>query len=439
MSTFAITAPVVQAQAYNEEFPTRNTEELARYILTLFKTMAEEGFVIDDGQISGDVEEFIFDSLWNAQSTLIKQQQERFGAVTLLLERKKSALPDEGVLSDLVEMFIDAGLTTFTNWILSKIALSSVGALAGGIIIPLTITAIQTLRDTYLDGAELLTGINSFMDSLIGGDLPKTKANYDMRSALIDQNERQLSNYLNEMVLVETSINGATAGADSEGLSAINETLARFFTEETFEDIENLSLQQAWEAQTSILNEQKTRIQRVKGLLQEKTNALPDESTITDIVGNVLQNGVETLTSWVVANVAATEVGGMLGGVTIPLLTAGIATLKGIYLDGDGIMDGILTGIESMISGLNQSTENFTLRDRAIQQNENRLASFISEMMEVERQIRDGKTQAVETLGGGSLSEINETLMLIAKGDATIICPHTGHAIYRKSLAAVSL
>lgn len=216
---------------YDPEKPTQYTEQLSHYLLTKYKAMAKAKMMLDDGQVEpGSEEEYVVESLWNAQSSLIKQQQERFKKIGELLKKKEEALPSENALTDLINEFIELGAQAFTAWIIKKLAASALGAVAGGVIIPLTVAAIQTLRETYVNGETLLKGIVAMMDSLVGGGLEKTPENYEMRSKLIDQNEKQLANYLNEMVQIESSINGAGAanaasGSSAEALESINESL----------------------------------------------------------------------------------------------------------------------------------------------------------------------------------------------------------------------
>ena len=160
MATLEISTPDFHGASYDVNFPTRNTEELSKYFLGLFEDLALSGFVLNDGALeTGSEEEYIFDSIWNAQTELIKQQQQRFENIRLLLVSKEEALPQESELTDLLDSFIDQGVTAFTAWLIAKLAASSVGAIAGGIVIPLSVVAIQTLRETYLTGEKLMKSI----------------------------------------------------------------------------------------------------------------------------------------------------------------------------------------------------------------------------------------------------------------------------------------
>lgn len=199
----------VAAFQYDSQNPTKYTEQLSHYLLTKYKAMAEAKMVLDDGQVDPESEEgMVVESIWNAQSELIKQQQERFRKIENLLKEKKEALPEDNAITALVDSFIESAVESFTAWIVAKLAASAVGSMAGGVVIPLTVVAIATLRETYFNGETLVKGIINMMESLVGGGLPKTKENYEMRSRLIDQNEKQLANYLNEMVQIEQAVRG---------------------------------------------------------------------------------------------------------------------------------------------------------------------------------------------------------------------------------------
>lgn len=224
MSSINIPAPATAGEAYDQENPTRNTEELSRYLLDLFAAMADKGFILDDGQTeAGSTEDYALQQLWNTQENMIRSQVSRFEQIQGLLNTKASALPTESAISSLVDSAIEGGAELLIGWVLEKVAVSTVGAMAGGITVPLVMAGIETLKSHYGDGQSLLDGLIQGAQSLLFG-LDTSRENLSFRQLLIDQNEAALGNYISEMMALEGHVGGVGAQENSE-LAQINESI----------------------------------------------------------------------------------------------------------------------------------------------------------------------------------------------------------------------
>ena len=120
---------------------------------------------------------------WQIQSETLNLLKDQFGDLGSLIQEKIDILPSESAISELVGDFVEGGLELFGSWILAKLA-GLVGGPAAAILLPLSVSAIKSLYNSYTSNkSKTATFTSLIVDLLNVSDI--TPENYTQRATQI--------------------------------------------------------------------------------------------------------------------------------------------------------------------------------------------------------------------------------------------------------------
>ena len=238
-----------------------------------------------------------------------------------------------------------------------------------------------------------MSGLSALIDQILA--LDQTTENYQARAAMISQIGQMLS-----------------IPPESEEEEELPEDLAA-----------------AWLIQTETLNLLKDQFGDLGSLITQKMDALPSESTISDLVGGFVEGGLELFGSWILAKLAGV-MGGPVSAILLPLSVSAIKSLYNSYTSNKSKTETFTSLIVDLLNMSEITTDTYSQRATQISTLTNALSSISQEIFDTEQ----SNTVQVEAAMIAELRTMNEQLQILALSENVIVCPHTGRPIYTKSL-----
>lgn len=241
---------------------------------------------------------------------------------------------------------------------------------------------------------ESMTGLSALITQVLALDM--TAANYQTRAAMISQIGMMLS-------------------IPSE-------------TEEEEEQIpEDLSA--AWQIQTESLNLLKNQFDDLGSLISQKIEALPSESSLSGLVEDFIEGGLELFGSWILTKLAGV-VGGPVSAILLPLSISAIKSLISSYTSNKSKTETLIALIMNLLGMTDITESNFLQRANQISILEDTFSEMWDEITETEQANTVNANMALVT----EIRTLGEYLKILSLSENVIVCPHTGRPIYTKSL-----
>ena len=238
-----------------------------------------------------------------------------------------------------------------------------------------------------------MSGLSTLIDQILA--LDQTTENYQARAAMIAQIGQMLS-----------------IPPESEEEEELPEDLAA-----------------AWLIQTETLNLLKDQFGDLGYLITQKMEALPSESSISNLVENFVEGGLELFGSWILAKLAGV-MGGPVSAILLPLSVSAIKSLYNSYTSNKSKTETFTSLIVDLLNMSEITTDTYSQRATQISTLTNALSSISQEIFDTEQ----SNTVQVEAAMIAELRTMNEQLQILALSENVIVCPHTGRPIYTKSL-----
>ena len=238
-----------------------------------------------------------------------------------------------------------------------------------------------------------MSGLSTLIDQILA--LDQTTENYQARAAMIAQIGQMLS-----------------IPPESEEEEELPEDLAA-----------------AWLIQTETLNLLKDQFGDLGYLITQKMEALPSESSISNLVENFVEGGLELFGSWILAKLAGV-MGGPVSAILLPLSVSAIKSLYSSYTSNKSKTETFTSLIVDLLNMSEITTDTYSQRATQISTLTNALSSISQEIFDTEQ----SNTVQVEAAMIAELRTMNEQLQILALSENVIVCPHTGRPIYTKSL-----
>ena len=139
---------------------------------------------------------------WTQQDNMLRDLESQFYGIGDVIEEKMAALPSASSLSELASSFIEGGLELFGSWLLSKLV-GAVGGPITAILLPLTATAVSSLRSSYTSSKSKVSTFTGMIIDLLAMT-PSTNT-YLQRASQIASLTSAVTSILDETAQVEHS------------------------------------------------------------------------------------------------------------------------------------------------------------------------------------------------------------------------------------------
>ena len=215
LTTLSVPTPAV----YDEDFPTKEQENLAYVNLQIWEKAQANGYILDDGQITAE-EQSTWEAMWTAQNSILEKQSAYVDEVKDLFSKKQKELPQEDsilddLLDDLKELLID--------WSITKL-LTVLGITAGGwataiaMGVRLTIGYLfKEFKKILIEGQIHLNAIKSENTAIT--ELTMTRQNYQLRSQIITQHDIAIGNLITHVNALESRVQQTIVETDWKEMS----------------------------------------------------------------------------------------------------------------------------------------------------------------------------------------------------------------------------
>lgn len=252
---------------------------------------------------------------------------------------------------------------------------------------------------------------------------------WNIQSNLLNQQKSLLSESMSGLStlidqILELSISTENYQARATLISQISMMLSLPSEEEIPED-----LSAAWQIQTESLNHLKEQFIDLGSLISQKIEVLPSESTISDLVGDFIEDGLELFGSWILAKLAGV-IGGPVSAVLLPLSISAIKSLLLSYNSNKSKTETFTLLIQDLLNMGDVTESNYEQRANQITTLTNALTEITSEISDTEQ----NNTIKADMAFVAELRTLNKYMQILSLSENVIICPHTGRPIYTKSL-----
>lgn len=200
----------VSGLALDSTFKTKNTEILSIIVAKLIGQMAEAGMLLDDGQLP----QTQLNTIWAKQDEVIIQQIAYLEDIGRFFQQKHDHLPQQSnwlqeALKSIAGYFASRAVIAATAEYLGPFA-----EVAGEVAACGVAYAIDALSKTTTKGILLCDAMMAENNALLA--LAASRKNYELRSMIISQHDRTVSNLLAHVAVLESRIENQSFGNDEE-------------------------------------------------------------------------------------------------------------------------------------------------------------------------------------------------------------------------------